>query len=120
MTDVQIVMTRAAGLIPSLIHEISLSPAPVVLIPESFTLACEAEIISHTAEEGIFDLKIFSPSSFIREVRELTGSGRKRPVSGDGQNMIISRLLHHHREELSGFRCPAHARRQTRLPAGRS
>ena len=104
MTDVQIVMTRAAGLIPSLIHEISLSPAPVVLIPESFTLACEAEIISHTAEEGIFDLKIFSPSSFIREVRELTGSGRKRPVSGDGQNMIISRLLHHHREELSYYR----------------
>ena len=104
MARVRIVMARAPGLIPGLIREIDRAPRPVILIPESFTLACETEIVNRREEGGIFDLKIFSPSSLIREVRELTGFGDKRPVSGDGQNMIISRLLHHYREELAYYR----------------
>ena len=72
----------------------------MVLIPESFTLACETEIVKSRSEGGIFNLKIFSPSSLIREVREMTGHGSGKPISGDGQNMIISQLLHHCRGEL--------------------
>jgi ATP-dependent helicase/DNAse subunit B len=95
MARIRICPTRAPGLIPGLLEEISRATRPVVFIPESFTLACETEIVEHSRDAGIFDLKIFSPSSLIREVRELTGHGNRRPISGDGQNMAISRLLHH-------------------------
>ena len=104
MAHIRIVTTRAPGLIPSLIREIDNAANPVVLIPESFTLACETEIVKQTPYGGIFDLKIFSPSSLIREVRELTGRGDRKPISGDGQNMIISGVLHHHRDELTYYR----------------
>ena len=100
MASIRILTTRAPGLIPSLIKEIDHAARPVVLIPESFTLACETEIVKQRSCGGIFDLKIFSPSLLIREVRELTGRGTKRPISGDGQNMIISKVLHHCRDEL--------------------
>ena len=102
--SIRIVTTRAPGLIPSLIQEIEKAEHPVILIPESFTLACETEIVKSRSEGGIFNLKIFSPSSLIREVRELTGHGNKRPISGDGQNMIISQVLHHCREDLKYYR----------------
>lgn len=104
MTPVRIVTTRAPGLIPSLIREIDHAQNPVVLVPESFTLACETEIVNRSRDAGIFDLNVFSPSSLIREVREMTGRGEKKPISGDGQNMIISRILHHDREELAYYR----------------
>ena len=104
MSRIRIVTTRAPGLIPSLADEIVRAPHPVVLIPESFTLACETEMINRSENTGIFDLKIFSPSSLIREIHELTGHGTKKPISGDGQNMIISQLLHHHRDNLKYYR----------------
>lgn len=104
MANIRIVTTRAPGLIPSLIKEIDRASNPVVLIPESFTLACETEIVNRSRDKGFFDLKIFSPSSLVREVRELTGRGSKKPVSADGQNMIISQVLHHHQEELRYYR----------------
>ena len=104
MAEIRIVTTRAPGLIPSLIREIDHASNPVVLIPESFTLACETEIVNRSRDKGIFDLPIFSPSSLVREVREMTGRGRKKPVSGDGQNMIVSRVLHHHHDELKYYR----------------
>ena len=104
MALIRVVTTRAPGLIPSLIKEIDHASNPVVLIPESFTLACETEIVNRSRDGGIFDLKIFSPSSLIREVRELTGRGNKKPISGDGQNMIISQVLHHYRDELKYYK----------------
>ncbi len=104
MTRIRVVTTRAPGLIPSLIKEIDHASNPVVLIPESFTLACETEIVNRSRDGGIFDLKIFSPSSLIREIRELTGRGNKKPISGDGQNMIISQVLHHYRDELKYYK----------------
>ena len=104
MARIRIVTTRAPGLIPSLLNEIDRAPRPVVLIPESFTLACETEIVRHSQTCGIFDMKILSPSSMIQEIRELTGGGTLQPISGDGQNMIVSRLLRHHREELKYYR----------------
>ena len=103
MAHIRIVTTRAPGLIPSLIKEIEHASDPVVLIPESFTLACETEIVKRSRDGGIFGLKIFSPSSLIREVREMTGYGNKKPISGDGQNMIISQVLHHYRDELKYY-----------------
>ena len=72
MAFIRVVTTRAPGLIPSLIKEIDKASNPVVLIPESFTLACETEIVNRSRDGGIFDLKIFSPSSLIREVRRRT------------------------------------------------
>lgn len=104
MARIRVVTTRAPGLIPSLIKEIRQATRPVVLIPESFTLACETEIVNQSPDGVIFDLKIFSPSSLIREVRELTGRGNRKPISGDGQNMIISQVLHHCRDELKYYR----------------
>ena len=100
MARIRIVTARAPGLIPSLIREIERASDPVVLVPESFTLACETEIVNRSRYGGIFGLKILSPSSLIREVREMTGYGSGKPISGDGQNMIISQLLHHCRGEL--------------------
>ena len=67
MAIIRIVTTRAPGLIPSLVKEIDRAANPVVLIPESFTLACETEIVSRSREKGFFDLKIFSPSSLATE-----------------------------------------------------
>lgn len=104
MARIRIVTTRAPGLIPSLIKEIDHASNPVVLIPESFTLACETEIVNRSRDKGIFGLKVFSPSSLVREVRELTGHGSKKPVSADGQNMIVSQVLHHHHDELKYYR----------------
>ena len=104
MAHIRVVTTRAPGLIPSLIKEIDHASNPVVLVPESFTLACETEIVNRSRDAGIFNLNIFSPSSLIREVRELTGHGDKKPISGDGQNMIISQVLHHYRDELKYYR----------------
>lgn len=104
MAIIRIVTTRAPGLIPSLVKEIDHATNPVVLIPESFTLACETEIVNRSRDKGFFDLKIFSPSSLVREVRELTGHGSKKPVSADGQNMIVSQVLHHHQDELKYYR----------------
>ncbi len=104
MAKIRIVTTRAPGLIPSLIKEIDHAANPVVLIPESFTLACETEIVNRSRDKGFFDLKIFSPSSLVREVRELTGHGKKKPVSADGQNMIVSQVLHHHHDDLKYYR----------------
>ena len=104
MARIRIVTTRAPGLIPSLIKEMDHASNPVVLIPESFTLACETEIVNRSRDKGIFGLKVFSPSSLVREVRELTGHGNKKPVSADGQNMIVSQVLHHHHDELKYYR----------------
>ncbi len=59
MAHIRIVTTRAPGLIPSLIKEIEHASDPVVLIPESFTLACETEIVKRSRDGGIFGLKIF-------------------------------------------------------------
>ena len=61
MSRIRIVTARAPGLIPSLVREIGQAPHPVVFIPESFTLACETEIVNRSAVAGIFGLKIFSP-----------------------------------------------------------
>ena len=33
----------------------------------------------------------------------MTGYGNKKPISGDGQNMIISQVLHHYRDELKYY-----------------
>jgi len=104
MSRIRIVTARAPGLIPSLVREIGRAPHPVVFIPESFTLACETEIVNRSAVAGIFGLKIFSPSSLVREIRELAGRGNRKPVSGDGQNMMVSQLLHHNRSRLKYYK----------------
>lgn len=104
MAVIRVVTTRAPGMIPDLVRRIGSGENPVVLIPESFTLACETEIVRNSSHQGIFDLKIFSPSSLVREIRELTGIGDRKPVSADGQNMVFSRLLHHHQDELKYYR----------------
>ena len=53
MAKIRIVTTRAPGLIPSLIKEIDHAANPVVLIPESFTLACETEIVNRSRDKVI-------------------------------------------------------------------
>ena len=53
MAHIRIVTTRAPGLIPSLIKEIEHASDPVVLIPESFTLACETEIVKRSRDGDI-------------------------------------------------------------------
>ena len=104
MAKVRIITARAPGLIPVLAREVDRARKPVVLVPESFTLACETEIVSRSRDGGFFGLPVFSPSSLVREIRELTGHGKKKPVSADGQNMIVARLLHHERDKLQYYR----------------
>ena len=104
MALIRIIQTRAPGLLPSLTREIDRASNPVVLVPESFTLACEAEVVNRSRDKGIFGLNIFSPSSLVREIRELTGQGTKKPLTIDGQNMIVSQVLHHDRDRLKYYR----------------
>ena len=104
MARIRIVATRAPGLIPSLLKEVDHAANPVILVSESFTLACETEIVNRSRDKGIFGLKIFSPSSLVREVREMTGHRQSRAVSADGQNMIISQVLHHNHDKLKYYR----------------
>ena len=100
---IRIVTTRAPGLIPSLIREADHAANPVILVPESFTLACETEIVNRSRDRGFFDLKVFSPSSLVREVREMTGYGSRKPVSADGQNMIVAKVLHSCQDRLAYY-----------------
>ena len=104
MAAIRIVTTRAPGLVPSLVAEADKAPRPVILVPESFTLACETEIVRRSRNGGIFDMEILSPSTLVRTVQELAGRGTRVPISGDGQNMILSRALHRCRDQLKYYR----------------
>ena len=50
MAKVRIITARAPGLIPVLAREVDRARKPVVLVPESFTLACETEIVSRSRD----------------------------------------------------------------------
>ncbi|MBQ3667819.1 MAG: PD-(D/E)XK nuclease family protein [Clostridia bacterium] len=103
MTQIRIVLSRAPGLIPGLLKEFDRADKPVVLVPESFTLACETQIVDRSRDRGIFDINVYSPSSFVRDIRELTGRGSKKPISADGQNMIMAGLLNKNRDRLKYY-----------------
>ncbi|MCR4883957.1 MAG: PD-(D/E)XK nuclease family protein [Clostridiales bacterium] len=100
---VRIVTTRAPGLLPSLLKETEQARLPVLLVPGLYTLACEQELIRSRPEKGFIGMNIYSPSSFIREVRELTGTGGKVPLSSEGQVMLVSQILHRHVAELNYY-----------------
>lgn len=101
---VRIITARAPGLMPSLLQETRRSPRPVLLVPGTFTLACEQELIRSCPEGGFIGMAVYSPSSFIREIRELTGTGGSTPLSSEGQIMMVSQILHHCAEELQYYR----------------
>ena len=73
MAKVRIITARAPGLIPVLAREVDRARKPVVLVPESFTLACETEIVSRSRDGGFFGLPVFSPSSLVREIASFGG-----------------------------------------------
>ena len=100
---VRIVTMRAPGLMPSLLHETQQARHPVVLVPGTYTLDCEKELIRSRPEKGVIGIDVYSPSSLIREVRELTGTGGTVPLSGEGQVMLISQILHRKAHELEYY-----------------
>ena len=104
MQPLRIVMTRAPGLMASLMKEIEQAANPMILVPASATLAVEAEIVKRRPEKGFFGMYVLSPNSFVEEVRELTGSSGFLPMTHEGQTMAISRILHHRSHQLKYYR----------------
>ena len=98
---VRIVTARAPSILPSLLNETRRAANPLILVPGTYTLACEQELIRSRDEKGFIGLNIYSPQSLIREVRELTGG--TSPLSGEAQIMLISQILHHHSSELKYY-----------------
>ena len=101
---VEIVTFRGPGMIPSLLEELKKPEPPVVLVPQSFTLAAEQAIVRSQPSGGLLGLSILSPRSLIREIRERAGLGEVRPLSAEGRVMLLSRLLLEHEEELQFYR----------------
>ena len=101
--QIRIITMRAPGLIPSLLHETQQAGHPVLLVPSAYTLDCEKELIRSRQEKGFIGIEVFSPSSLIREVRELTGSGGMVSLPPEGQVMLISQILHRKARELEYY-----------------
>ena len=93
MPVINLVTFRAPAMIPSLVHESGTGGDPVILVPQSFTLAAEKAILTRRPSRGILGVKIFSPSSLIREIHECAGKGSAKEITSDGRTMLISRLL---------------------------
>ena len=108
MSSIDFVFFRAPALIASLNEALSRPARPVILVPQSFTLAVEAAILQSRPEKGILGLSVFSPESLIREINELAGRGGKRTITADGRTMLLSRLLLEYEDRLLFYRQSVH------------
>ena len=104
MQPIRIVLTRAPGLTASLLHELEQAEQPVILVPQSATVECEASIVRSRPEKGVIGLNVFSPKSLMEEIREMTGISGFVPITREGQTMAVSRILHQHRTDLKYYR----------------
>ena len=105
---VEIVTFRAPGLIPSLLSAIQGEAEPVILVPQSFTLAAEQAILRRNESRGMLGNSVFSPRSLIREIRERAGLGAARPLTPEGRVMLLSRLLLEHEKDLRFYQGSVH------------
>ena len=101
---VRLIVLRAPALIPCMTELVRVSENPLVLVPESFTLAAEQALVSDSDNRGLIGTQVLSPTSMIREIRERAGFPDKRVITGDGRHMIISLLLLKNRERLEFYR----------------
>jgi len=93
VANIDIVTFRAPAMIPCLMNDINAPGNPVILVPQSFTLAVEKAILVRSSTRGMLGLQIYSPSSLIREINECAGQGSKKKITPDGRVMLISRIL---------------------------
>ncbi len=108
MASVEIVVFRAPAMIPSLLNDLQTGGAPVILVPQSFTLAAEKAVLLRTTGKGILGLKIFSPRSLIREINECAGKGTRKQISPDGRIMLISKFLLENEKKLKFYSKSVH------------
>ena len=108
MSSVDLVTFRAPSLFPCLIHELQNELRPVILVPQSFTLAVENAILNSMPQKGFIGIRVFSPASLLQEINERAGKGETRHITQDGRIMLIARLLLEHEKELEFYHRSVH------------
>ena len=101
---IKVFISRAPALIPGMVEKVSKSEHPLILVPESFTLAAEQALVQNTPHKGLIGTSVFSPTSLVREIRERAGFPDKKVITGDGRHMILSLLLLKNKENLLFYR----------------
>ena len=89
---IKVFVSRAPSLIPGMVETVGKSENPLILVPESFTLAAEQALVQSTARRGLLGTSVYSPTSLLREIRERAGFPDKKVITGDGRLMILSLL----------------------------
>ena len=105
MSDpIRVFVSRAPALIPCLCSLVRGSDNPLVLVPESFTLAAEQALVDDSERKGLIGTQVLSPTSLIREIRERAGFPDQKVITGDGRHMIISLILLKNKDKLTFYR----------------
>ncbi|MBQ9326176.1 MAG: PD-(D/E)XK nuclease family protein [Clostridia bacterium] len=99
---VHILSTRAPGLIHTMVQSLkrcmnhaSDSGAacnPILLTPAYFTYSASRALVQSLGK-GILGLRILEPSTLMREVMELAGSGDTQTIDDIGRNMVFRQIL---------------------------
>ena len=101
---IKVFVSRAPSLIPGMVETVGKSENPLILVPESFTLAAEQALVQSTARRGLLGTSVYSPTSLLREIRERAGFPDKKVITGDGRLMILSLLLLKNRDSLQFYK----------------
>ena len=101
---IRIFVSRAPALIPGMVDAVSRSENPLILVPESFTLAAEQALVQSSPKKGLLGTSVYSPTSLVREIRERAGFPDRKVITGDGRHMILSLLLMKNRDRLLFYR----------------
>ena len=96
---IKVFVSRAPALIPGMVETVSKSDRPLILVPESFTLAAEQALVQNTPHKGLIGTSVFSPTSLVREIRERAGFPDKKVITGDGR-LIKSRFTNLGEDEM--------------------
>ena len=98
--QIKVIVSRAPALIPGMTQMMRKVGAPLILVPESYTLTAEQALMQVLPGKGLIGTQVFSTTSLIREIQERAGKPDSTSISADGRHMILSLLLMKHRDEL--------------------
>ena len=103
-SPIKVFVSRAPALIPGMVETVKKAETPLILVPESFTLAAEQALVLNTPHKGLIGTSVYSPTSLVREIRERAGFPDRKVITGDGRHMILSLLLLKNRDNLLFYR----------------
>ncbi|MDR3072527.1 MAG: PD-(D/E)XK nuclease family protein [Clostridiales Family XIII bacterium] len=76
----------------------------LLLVPEQFTLQSELNAFEYLQVPGFLTLDILSMSSLGRRIFAEQGGGNEIFISKYGKYMLLSKLLHRHKNKMESFR----------------